>query len=146
MHRPHQTGRTPQCLASTNCRTMRHCNCRQNGRSVRRSLVLTASGYSIGALSRKTDLPISIAKITMSVVVTGLLCQGYGTPFILISTTRSCETVLPKFGMRLRLPADDKTINYYVRGPWENYPDPGASAPCPNIRLMATSLTTTPSS
>ena len=31
--------------------------------------------------------------------------------------------LLPKFGMRMRLPADYKAIEYYGRGPWENYPD-----------------------
>ena len=31
--------------------------------------------------------------------------------------------LMPKFGMRMRLPADYKEICYYGRGPWENYPD-----------------------
>jgi len=31
--------------------------------------------------------------------------------------------LIPKFGMRLRLPADYTNIEYYGRGPWENYPD-----------------------
>ena len=31
--------------------------------------------------------------------------------------------LLPKFGMRMRLPADYTHIAYYGRGPWENYPD-----------------------
>ena len=31
--------------------------------------------------------------------------------------------LLPKFGMRMRLPADYTAIEYYGRGPWENYPD-----------------------
>ena len=31
--------------------------------------------------------------------------------------------LIPKFGMRLRLPADYTSIEYYGRGPWENYPD-----------------------
>ena len=30
---------------------------------------------------------------------------------------------IPKFGMRMRLPADYTQIKYYGRGPWENYPD-----------------------
>ena len=30
---------------------------------------------------------------------------------------------MPKFGMRMRLPADYTQIRYYGRGPWENYPD-----------------------
>ena len=37
-------------------------------------------------------------------------------------------TQLPKFGMRMRLPADYTQIRYYGRGPWENYPDRKHSA------------------
>ena len=36
--------------------------------------------------------------------------------------------LLPKFGMRMRLPADYTQIEYYGRGPWENYPDRKRSA------------------
>ena len=36
--------------------------------------------------------------------------------------------LLPKFGMRMRLPADFTQIRYYGRGPWENYPDRKRSA------------------
>ncbi len=36
--------------------------------------------------------------------------------------------LMPKFGMRMRLPADDMQIKYYGRGPWENYPDRKRSA------------------
>ncbi len=35
---------------------------------------------------------------------------------------------MPKFGMRMRLPADYRAISYYGRGPWENYPDRKRSA------------------
>lgn len=31
--------------------------------------------------------------------------------------------LIPKFGMRMRLPSDYTSIEYYGRGPWENYPD-----------------------
>ena len=31
--------------------------------------------------------------------------------------------LIPKFGMRLHLPADYTDISYYGRGPFENYPD-----------------------
>jgi beta-galactosidase len=31
--------------------------------------------------------------------------------------------LIPKFGMRVRLPNDYRTINWYGRGPYENYPD-----------------------
>ena len=36
--------------------------------------------------------------------------------------------LLPKVGMRMRLPADMTSIAYYGRGPWENYPDRQRSA------------------
>ena len=36
--------------------------------------------------------------------------------------------LIPKFGMRMRLPADYTDIEYYGRGPWENYPDRKRSA------------------
>ena len=36
--------------------------------------------------------------------------------------------LMPKFGMRMRLPADFTNIKYYGRGPWENYPDRKRSA------------------
>ena len=31
--------------------------------------------------------------------------------------------LIPKFGMRMRLPVEYSSIKYYGRGPWENYPD-----------------------
>ncbi len=36
--------------------------------------------------------------------------------------------LMPKFGMRLRLPAGFTQVDYYGRGPWENYPDRKRSA------------------
>ena len=36
--------------------------------------------------------------------------------------------LMPKFGMRMRLPATFNNIDYYGRGPWENYPDRKRSA------------------
>ena len=38
------------------------------------------------------------------------------------------KPVMPKFGMRMRIPADYTNIEYYGRGPWENYPDRKRSA------------------
>ncbi len=38
------------------------------------------------------------------------------------------KPLLPKLGMRMRLPADFTTIEYFGRGPWENYPDRKRSA------------------
>ncbi len=42
--------------------------------------------------------------------------------------TSTDRPVMPKFGMRMRLPADYTKIRYYGRGPWENYPDRKGSA------------------
>ena len=42
--------------------------------------------------------------------------------------TGTNQPVMPKFGMRMRLPADYTNIEYYGRGPWENYPDRKRSA------------------
>ena len=36
--------------------------------------------------------------------------------------------MMPRFGMRMYLPADYTKIKYYGRGPWENYPDRKGSA------------------
>ena len=38
------------------------------------------------------------------------------------------KPIMPKFGMRMRLPADYTQIKFYGRGPWENYPDRKSSA------------------
>ena len=42
--------------------------------------------------------------------------------------TGTDKPVIPKFGMRMRLPANFTSIEYYGRGPWENYPDRKRSA------------------
>ena len=42
--------------------------------------------------------------------------------------TATDRPVMPKFGMRMRLPKEFTQIKYYGRGPWENYPDRKRSA------------------
>ena len=42
--------------------------------------------------------------------------------------TEQDRPVMPKFGMRMRLPAEYTQIRYYGRGPCENYPDRKGSA------------------
>ena len=42
--------------------------------------------------------------------------------------TATDRPIIPKVGMRMRLPADYTHIRYYGRGPWENYPDRKRSA------------------
>ena len=43
-------------------------------------------------------------------------------------TTGNNIPLIPKLGMRMRLPAAMTAIEYYGRGPWENYPDRKRSA------------------
>lgn len=42
-----------------------------------------------------------------------------------VTYTPLCDTIphIPKFGMRVRIPADFNSITWYGRGPYENYPD-----------------------
>jgi len=42
----------------------------------------------------------------------------------------SCDTIplIPKFGMRMQIPDEFTTVNWYGRGPWENYPDRKAAS------------------
>jgi len=42
--------------------------------------------------------------------------------------TANHRPLMPKFGMRMRLPKEFTQIKYYGRGPWENYPDRKRSA------------------
>ena len=42
--------------------------------------------------------------------------------------TATDRPIIPKVGMRMRLPASYTHIHYYGRGPWENYPDRKRSA------------------
>ena len=37
--------------------------------------------------------------------------------------TQADIPLIPKFGMRMRLTSDFDKVEYYGRGPWENYPD-----------------------
>jgi len=51
--------------------------------------------------------------------------NGKGQLQVEASYTPHGDTIplLPKFGMRMRIPKEFATINWYGRGPWENYPD-----------------------
>lgn len=42
---------------------------------------------------------------------------------------------IPKFGMRMRLPANFNQVEYYGRGPWENYPDRKRAATIGRYRM-----------
>jgi beta-galactosidase len=51
--------------------------------------------------------------------------NGEGKILVNAAYQPSCDTIplIPKFGMRLQIPDDFTTVNWYGRGPWENYPD-----------------------
>jgi len=51
--------------------------------------------------------------------------NGEGKLQVEASYTPLCDTIplIPKFGMRVRIPENYSTINWYGRGPFENYPD-----------------------
>jgi beta-galactosidase len=51
--------------------------------------------------------------------------NGNGQIQVEATYTPHCDTIplIPKFGMRVRIPEDYNTISWYGRGPWENYPD-----------------------
>lgn len=49
---------------------------------------------------------------------------------------------IPKFGMRMRLPNDYTQVEYYGRGPWENYPDRKHSAFIGHYKMPLTDFMT----
>ena len=70
------------------------------------------------------SLPIG-ADLTLTYAFTAEGCIMVNMDYI---PTATDIPLMPKFGMRMRLPADYTDINYYGRGPWENYPDRKGSA------------------
>ena len=67
---------------------------------------------------KATDVTVKYTVIDERTILVDVDYQPTGTD----------KPVMPKFGMRMRLPADMTTIEYYGRGPWENYPDRKRSA------------------
>ena len=72
----------------------------------------------------ETTLPIG-AELTITYTITQ---DGRMKVDMDYQPTGSDIPLIPKFGMRMRLPADYTDIEYYGRGPWENYPDRKRSA------------------
>ena len=72
----------------------------------------------------ETTLPIG-AELTITYTITQ---DGRMKVDMDYQPTASDLPLIPKFGMRMRLPADYTDIEYYGRGPWENYPDRKRSA------------------
>ena len=65
-----------------------------------------------------SDVTVTYTPISDRSILVGVDFQPAGTD----------KPVMPKFGMRMRIPADMTAIEYYGRGPWENYPDRKRSA------------------
>ena len=93
------------------------------------------------ALRQVSDIRVEQGKEALNVVVKMTLPLGANLTLTYTITSDACIQVdanyeptasdiplIPKFGMRLRLPSDFTQISYYGRGPWENYPDRKKSA------------------
>ena len=72
----------------------------------------------------ETTLPIG-AELTITYTITD---EGRVKVDMDYRPTATNLPLLPKFGMRMRLPNDYANVAYHGRGPWENYPDRKRSA------------------
>jgi beta-galactosidase len=72
----------------------------------------------------ETTLPIG-AELTITYTITD---EGRVKVDMDYRPTATNLPLLPKFGMRMRIPSDYANIAYHGRGPWENYPDRKRSA------------------
>ena len=68
------------------------------------------------------DLPATV-EIQSLVDQSGTLCL-----FFSLDLTRKNLPELPRFGSRLKLSKEYSQVEYYGRGPWENYPDRNSSS------------------
>ena len=82
-----------------------------------------SSGNGLRLIS-ETTLPVG-ADLTITYT---MLADGRLEVDMDYRPTANNIPLIPKFGMRMRLPADMTQIEYYGRGPWENYPDRNRSA------------------
>ena len=95
------------------------------------------------AASQRTVKSIKMKESKTGTVITAEMSLPIGADYTLTYTiirdgkvkveadyrpTNDNIPLIPKFGMRMRLPADMTSISYYGRGPWENYPDRKRSA------------------
>jgi beta-galactosidase len=86
-------------------------------------------------LSKQDNL--SIVKFEMNLPTIGAdymlsyLLNGDGKLQVEATYTPLNDTIplIPKFGMRMRIPQDYQTIDWYGRGPYENYPDRKTGSP-----------------
>ena len=72
----------------------------------------------------ETTLPIG-AELTITYTITD---EGRVKVDMDYRPTATNLPLLPKFGMRMRIPSNYANIAYHGRGPWENYPDRKRSA------------------
>ena len=72
----------------------------------------------------ETTLPIG-ADLTITYTITD---EGKVMVDMDYRPTATNLPLLPKFGMRMRIPSDYANVGYSGRGPWENYPDRKRSA------------------
>lgn len=97
----------------------------------------TMSMWENEAANRKVK-SIKVDKLSDRVTVTALMSIPAGADYTLAYTvdgngrllvdadyvpTNDTLPLMPKFGMRMRVPAEMTNIEYLGRGPWENYPD-----------------------
>ena len=95
------------------------------------------------AAQQRTMKSMKIKKTKTGTIITAEMALPVGADYTLTYTitadgrimvdadyrpTSDSIPLIPKFGMRMRLPADMTDIAYYGRGPWENYPDRKHSA------------------
>ena len=88
-----------------------------------KSLLTEAAEGGVKIIS-ETTLPIG-ADLTLVYTITA---DGRVKVDMDYRPTATDLPLIPKFGMRMRLSADMTHIEYYGRGPWENYPDRKHSA------------------
>ncbi|MBR2291812.1 MAG: hypothetical protein IJ868_05810 [Prevotella sp.] len=95
------------------------------------------------AADKRTVRSVTAKKGKNSVTITAEMSLPVGADYTLTYTIKGNGQVkveadyqptatdiplIPKFGMRMRLPANFTNVEYYGRGPWENYPDRKHSA------------------
>ena len=68
------------------------------------------------------------ARLTITYTVNTSECVKVDVDYQPMLSDGKSIPVIPKFGMRMRLPSEYANLQYYGRGPWENYPDRKGSA------------------
>ena len=94
-----------------------------------------AANRTVKSIKQEKGEHATIVKIDLSLPVGADMTLTYsidkdGSIFVDADyrPTATAIPLIPKFGMRMRLPAAYNQVRYYGRGPWENYPDRQSSA------------------